>query len=92
MQTTCNHLAQVMSCSLYYIAQLHMLILLQAVLLDSFYGTDRGLTVTSEARAEISELITQLEAKNPTPAPTEVRTLAMMYQCNTCFVQTHALA
>ena len=53
-------------------ALLHMLILLQAVLLDSFYGTDRGLAVSSEARAEISELITQLEAKNPTPAPTEV--------------------
>ncbi|DBA77025.1 TPA: prolyl aminopeptidase [Trebouxia sp. C0004] len=44
---------------------------LKAILLDSFYGTDRGLSVSSEARAEISELITQLEAKNPNPAPTE---------------------
>lgn len=44
---------------------------LKAILLDSFYGTERGLTVSSEARAEISELITQLEAKNPNPAPTE---------------------
>ena len=44
----------------------------QAILLDSFYGTERGLAVSSEARAEISELITQLEAKNPNPAPTEV--------------------
>jgi hypothetical protein len=40
-------------------------------LVDSFYGTDRGLTASSETRAEIVELITQLEAKNPTPAPTE---------------------
>lgn len=39
--------------------------------MDSFYGTDRGLTVSSEARAEISELIMQLEAQNPNPAPTE---------------------
>lgn len=44
---------------------------LKAILLDSFYGTERGLSVSSEARAEISELITQLEAKNPNPAPTE---------------------
>ncbi|KAL0364070.1 UNVERIFIED_CONTAM: Light-induced protein, chloroplastic [Sesamum angustifolium] len=35
----------------------------------------RGLSASSEARAEIVELITQLEAKNPTPAPTEALTL-----------------
>jgi hypothetical protein len=45
---------------------------LQAALLDSFYGTERGLSARSEVRAEINELITQLEAKNPTPSPTEV--------------------
>ncbi|GKV01950.1 hypothetical protein SLEP1_g14456 [Rubroshorea leprosula] len=44
-------------------------------LVDSFNGTDRGLSATSEIRAEIVELITQLEAKNPTPAPTEALTL-----------------
>ncbi|XWS15519.1 hypothetical protein CRYUN_Cryun34aG0007300 [Craigia yunnanensis] len=44
---------------------------LKKALVDSFYGTDRGLKATSETRAEIVELITQLEAKNPTPAPTE---------------------
>lgn len=44
---------------------------LKKALVDSFYGTDRGLSATSETRAEIVELITQLEAKNPTPAPTE---------------------
>lgn len=44
---------------------------LKKALVDSFYGTDRGLKATSETRAEIVELITQLEAKNPTAAPTE---------------------
>lgn len=48
---------------------------LKKALVDSFYGTDRGLNATSETRAEIVELITQLEAKNPTPAPTEALTL-----------------
>ncbi|MFS8023699.1 putative plastid-lipid-associated protein [Helianthus anomalus] len=45
--------------------------LLKKQLVDSFYGTNRGLSATSETRAEVVELITQLEAKNPTPAPTE---------------------
>ncbi|CAI0467700.1 unnamed protein product [Linum tenue] len=44
-------------------------------LVDCFYGTDRGLRASSETKAEIVELITQLEAKNPTPAPTEALTL-----------------
>lgn len=48
---------------------------LKKALVDSFYGTDRGLKATSETRAEIVELITQLEARNPTPAPTEALTL-----------------
>nr|AGN30962.1 chromoplast-specific carotenoid-associated protein [Narcissus tazetta subsp. chinensis] len=42
---------------------------------ELLYGTDRGLKASSETRAEIVELITQLEAKNPTPAPTEALTL-----------------
>ncbi|KAM7264447.1 hypothetical protein ACFE04_002130 [Oxalis oulophora] len=37
----------------------------------SFDGTSRGLTASNETRAEIVELITQLEVENPTPAPTE---------------------
>lgn len=45
---------------------------LQSILLDSLYGTERGLNASNEVRSEISELLTQLEAKNPTPAPTEV--------------------
>lgn len=49
--------------------------MLKKVLVNSFYGTDRGLRATSETRAEIVELITQLEAQNPNPAPTEALTL-----------------
>lgn len=45
----------------------------QAALLDSLYGTERGLSARSEVRAEINELISQLESRNPTPSPTEVR-------------------
>lgn len=48
---------------------------LKKALVDSFYGTDRGLKASSETRAEIVELITQLEAKNPNPAPTEALSL-----------------
>ncbi|CAE6135650.1 unnamed protein product [Arabidopsis arenosa] len=44
---------------------------LKRSLADSLYGTDRGLSASSDTRAEISELITQLESKNPTPAPNE---------------------
>ncbi|XP_074271992.1 plastid-lipid-associated protein, chloroplastic-like [Silene latifolia] len=48
---------------------------LKRQLVGSFYGTDRGLNASSETRAEIVELITQLEANNPTPAPTEALSL-----------------
>eukprot|EP00193_Tetraselmis_chui_P016341 CAMPEP_0177777844 /NCGR_PEP_ID=MMETSP0491_2-20121128/15608_1 /TAXON_ID=63592 /ORGANISM="Tetraselmis chuii, Strain PLY429" /LENGTH=315 /DNA_ID=CAMNT_0019297019 /DNA_START=99 /DNA_END=1046 /DNA_ORIENTATION=+ len=44
---------------------------LKAALLDSLFGTERGLTASSEIRAEINELLAQLEVKNPTPSPTE---------------------
>lgn len=44
---------------------------LKKALVASFDGTRRGLTASSETRAEIVELITRLEAENPTPAPTE---------------------
>ncbi len=53
--------------------KLHLYFGQQAALLDSLYGTERGLAARSEVRAEINELISQLEAKNPTPNPTEVR-------------------
>jgi hypothetical protein len=36
------------------------------------YGIERGLSARSEIRAEINELLSQLEAKNPMPNPTEV--------------------
>ncbi|XP_065878684.1 plastid-lipid-associated protein, chloroplastic [Euphorbia lathyris] len=48
---------------------------LKQQLVDSFYGTDRGLRASSDTRAEVVELITQLEAKNPTAAPTAALTL-----------------
>ncbi|WOK95107.1 chromoplast-specific carotenoid-associated protein C1, chromoplastic-like [Canna indica] len=44
---------------------------LKKKLMDLLSGTDRGLKASGETKAEIVELITQLEAKNPTPAPTE---------------------
>lgn len=44
-------------------------------LVASFYGTERGLRASGETRAEIVELITQLEARNPTPAPTDALSL-----------------
>lgn len=40
---------------------------LKSALLDSFYGTERGLSAGIESRAEIAELIAQLEAANPPP-------------------------
>lgn len=48
---------------------------LKKQLLNSFYGTNRGLSASSETRAEIAEFITQLESENPNPAPTEALTL-----------------
>ncbi|KAG0526063.1 hypothetical protein BDA96_06G112800 [Sorghum bicolor] len=48
---------------------------LKAQLKDALYGTERGLRASSESRAKVLELITQLETRNPTPAPTEALTL-----------------
>ena len=47
----------------------------QAQLLDSLFGTERGLAATSEVRAEINELITQLEGRNPNPSLDEAAAL-----------------
>lgn len=44
---------------------------IKGALLDSFYGTERGLAARSEVRADISELITQLEARSPVSATVE---------------------
>lgn len=44
---------------------------MKAQLLDSFAGTNRGFSASSELRAEINELITALEATNPTDAPNQ---------------------
>lgn len=48
---------------------------LKQQLIDTLYGTERGLRASSDTRAEVIELITQLEAKNPTEAPTAALTL-----------------
>lgn len=48
---------------------------LKKQLVDSVYGTNRGLCASSETRAVIAELISQLEVNNPTPAPTKALTL-----------------
>eukprot|EP00246_Nothoceros_aenigmaticus_P013766 TRINITY_DN4920_c0_g3_i1.p1 TRINITY_DN4920_c0_g3~~TRINITY_DN4920_c0_g3_i1.p1 ORF type:complete len:330 (-),score=15.44 TRINITY_DN4920_c0_g3_i1:77-1066(-) len=48
---------------------------LKQCLVDTFYGTERGLRAGSDTRGEIVELISQLEAKNPTPAPTQALSL-----------------
>ncbi|KAK9095553.1 hypothetical protein Scep_027022 [Stephania cephalantha] len=44
---------------------------LKRCLVDTFYGTELGFRASPEVRAEVSELVNQLEAANPTAAPTE---------------------
>lgn len=44
-------------------------------LVDTVYGTELGFRAGSEIRAEVSELVTQLEVANPTPAPVEAPAL-----------------
>lgn len=44
---------------------------LKRAFVDTVYGTDFGFRASTEVRAEAIELISQLEAANPTPAPTE---------------------
>ncbi|KAD5317340.1 hypothetical protein R6Q59_032676 [Mikania micrantha] len=44
---------------------------LKRCLVDSVYGTGLGFSASPEERAEIMELVTKLEAVNPTPAPTD---------------------
>ncbi|KAL6176044.1 hypothetical protein ACLB2K_052680 [Fragaria x ananassa] len=44
---------------------------LKRCLVDTLYGTELGFRAGSEVRAEVVELVNQLEAANPTPAPTE---------------------
>lgn len=44
---------------------------LKSLLDDTLWGTRRGLTANSDTRAEVTDLVTQLEALNPTPSPNE---------------------
>ncbi|OVA02877.1 Plastid lipid-associated protein/fibrillin conserved domain [Macleaya cordata] len=48
---------------------------LKRCLVDTFYGTELGFKASAEVRAEVLELVNQLESLNPTPAPTEASTL-----------------
>jgi len=48
---------------------------LKLTLMDSLFGLERGIRASSEGRAEIAELVAQLEACNPTPYPAEESTL-----------------
>ncbi|XP_074560188.1 putative plastid-lipid-associated protein 2, chloroplastic [Curcuma longa] len=48
---------------------------LKRKLIDLLSGTDRGLKASSETTAEILELISYLEVKNPIPAPNDVLSL-----------------
>jgi hypothetical protein len=44
---------------------------LKAVLRDTLWGTERGLDASSDTRAEVNELLSRLEGRNPTPLPNE---------------------
>ncbi|XP_024986225.1 plastoglobulin-1, chloroplastic-like [Cynara cardunculus var. scolymus] len=44
---------------------------LKRCLVDSVYGTGLGFSASAEERAEVIELVTQLEGANPTSAPTD---------------------
>lgn len=44
---------------------------LKRSLVDTVYGTEFGFRAGAEVRAEVLELVNQLEALNPTPTPVE---------------------
>lgn len=44
---------------------------LKRCLADTVYGTELGFRAGSEVRAEVLEIVNQLEALNPTQAPVE---------------------
>ncbi|KAF0930816.1 hypothetical protein E2562_035396 [Oryza meyeriana var. granulata] len=48
---------------------------LKRCLVDTVYGSDLGLRASAEVRGEVLELVTQLEAANPTPAPVQATDL-----------------
>ena len=51
---------------------------IKAALLDSAFGTGLGWSASSQTRAEINELIAQLEAKNPTPSPNDAEAAELL--------------
>ncbi|KAL5232403.1 hypothetical protein ABZP36_031179 [Zizania latifolia] len=48
---------------------------LKRCLVDTVYGSDLGIRASTEVRGEVMELVTQLEAANPTPAPVQATDL-----------------
>ncbi|XP_010276838.1 PREDICTED: probable plastid-lipid-associated protein 3, chloroplastic [Nelumbo nucifera] len=48
---------------------------LKRCLVETVYGTDFGFQASGEVREEVLELVNQLEASNPTPAPVEATSL-----------------
>lgn len=44
---------------------------LKRCIVDSVYGTELGFRASAEVRAEVLELVNQLEAVNPNPNPVE---------------------
>ncbi|KAL5225011.1 hypothetical protein ABZP36_011650 [Zizania latifolia] len=48
---------------------------LKRCLVDTVYGSDLGIRASTEVRGEVLELVTQLEAANPTPAPVQATDL-----------------
>ena len=51
---------------------------IKEILLDSMEGTEKGLEGSAESRGEILELLAQLEARNPTPAPTSAAEMSKL--------------
>jgi hypothetical protein len=69
---------------------------LKMVLQDTLWGCERGLEASSDTRAEVNELLSQLEARNPTPSPNEAAdklngTWKLVYTSNSELVALLAL-
>ncbi len=68
---------------------------LKRCLVDTVYGSDLGFRASSEVRGEVLELVTQLEATNPTPEPVQATHLLagnwILMSVLTILLSTHAL-
>lgn len=66
---------------------------LKQQLIDFLDGKGRGIRASSDTRDEVTELISQFESKNPTPAPTDSLSLLngkwillYVFYCILCFL------